>query len=398
MNGTPDRRGPWRRSIVVALVALAAVLGALGGVAWYYSNLILRLDPPPTLREQRVLAAEPGRIGLSRDRQSLQAGWWALEWPHGYGMLGRVLSADSGSVIREFRAVVGAPPVGDWASVRGVSRSADPQSMLGLSYRTVVIDGPLGSYPAWWVPGRDSTWVLYVHGRGANRAEGLRTLGVLAARGLPGLLVSYRNDVEAPPSGDGFSHLGLTEWEDLEAAVRWALAHGARDVVLSGYSMGGQIVMQFMARSSLARHAIAIVLESPLLDWDATLACRARVLGVPPFATALGKRTAAARARLDWPQLDRVSHLEAVAVPTLIFHGLHDTFVPESVSESFRRARPGRTTLIRIPRGDHVEAWNTDPAYYAATLNRWLAAHAIGGTPSGVASPTDPGHAFGSQP
>jgi hypothetical protein len=388
MDDTPDRpRGPWRGPITVASVALVVVLAALGGLAWYYSNLILRLDPPPTLREQRVLAAEPGRIRLSRDRQSLEAGRWALEWPHGYGMVGRVLAADSGSVTREFHTVVGVPPVDGWASLRGVSRSADPQSLLGLAYRTVVVDGPLGGYPAWWVPGADSSWVLYVHGRGANRAEGLRTLGVLAARGLPGLLVTYRNDVEAPPSPDGFSHLGLSEWEDLEAAVRWTLAHGARDVVLSGYSMGGQIVMQFMARSSLAKHVIAIVLESPLLDWDATLACRARVLGVPAFATALGKRTAAARGRLDWQELDRVSHLEAVAVPTLIFHGVHDTFVPESVSEAFRRVRPNRTTVIHMPHGDHVEAWNTDPAGYAATLHRWLAARAIGRAPSDTLSP-----------
>ena len=75
--------------------------------------------------------------------------------------------------------------------------------MLGLAFEEVTFDGPLGSYPAWFVPGSDSTWVLYVHGRATDRPECLRTLSVLAARGLPGFLVTYRNDVGAPRSPVG---------------------------------------------------------------------------------------------------------------------------------------------------------------------------------------------------
>jgi fermentation-respiration switch protein FrsA (DUF1100 family) len=370
------------RRLVVATIALGLVLAvAIGAAAWHYSNEILRIGPPSTFHEQRVLAAEPEWIRLSRDRESLQPGTWALEWPDGFGRVGRVLRADSAGVVREFRAVIGAPPVGGWASLRGVSRSADPLSMLGLSFETVAIQGPLGKCPAWWVPGADSTWVVYVHGRGANRAEGLRALGVYAARGLPSLLVSYRNDPDAPRSPDGFSHLGLTEWEDLEAAVRYAIAAGARDVVLTGFSMGGQVVMQFMVRSELAPRVVALVLESPLLDWDATLAHRARAMRVPAFATWLGKRAAAARARLDWDQLDRVTHVEDADLPILVFHNVQDTSVPASVSESFVRLRPNRATLVLVEGGNHVDAWNADPARYADVLGQWLHGRGIGSDP-----------------
>jgi uncharacterized protein len=373
---TPSRR---RRALpAVAFAVPVAAAAILSGIAWRYSDMILGPDRPPTLREQRVLAAEPGRVRLSRDRESLQAGSWALEWKGGFGRVGPVLASDGEGVVREFRPVVGEPPVGGWASLRGVSRSADPLSLLGLSYETVAFDGPLGRYPAWFVPGRDSTWVVYVHGRGANRAEGLRTLEELAARGLPGLLVTYRNDPGAPRSPDGYYHLGLTEWEDLEAAVRYALDHGARDLVLSGYSFGGQIAMQFMSRSRLAARVRAVLLESPVLDWNATLDHRARALGVPAFGTWLGKRAATARAGLDWGQLERVAHLERVAAPILIFHCLNDDVTPESVSEAFARALPGQTTLVRVPGGNHVEAWNADPARYSSTLNQWCTAHGIG--------------------
>ena len=373
---TPSRRRRALLAVIVAVPSLAAAI--LAGIAWRYSDMILRLERPPTLREQRLLAAEPGRVRLSRDPESLQPGSWALEWEGGFGRVGPVLAVDTNGVSREFRPVVGEPPVGGWASLRGVSRSADPLSMLGLSYETVTFDGPLGRYPAWFVPGRDSTWVVYVHGRATNRAEGLRTLGVLAARGLPGLLVTYRNDLGAPASPDGYYHLGLTEWEDLEAAVRYALAHGARDLVLSGYSMGGQIVMQFMSRSPLAAQVRGVVLESPVLDWNATLAYRARVLQVPALGTWLGKRAATARAGLDWDQLDRVAHVGRVAAPILLFHCLPDDRSPESVSEAFARALPGQTTLVRVQGGNHVEAWNADPARYSATVNQWFTARGIG--------------------
>jgi alpha-beta hydrolase superfamily lysophospholipase len=379
MNSPPRTPSRPRRALLTVALAVPAVAAAiLVAAAWRYSDMIVMPERPPTLREQRVLAVGPGQVRLSRDRESLQAGNWALEWEGGFGRIGPVLALDDSSVVREFRTLVGEPPVGGWASLRGVSRSADPLSLLGLSYETVTFDGPLGRYPAWFVPGPDSTWVVYVHGRGANRAEGLRTLGVLAARGLPGLLVTYRNDPGAPASPDGYYHLGLTEWEDLEAAVRYALDHGAHDVVLSGYSLGGQISMQFMSRSPLAERVRALVLESPVLDWNATLEHRALGLGVPAFGTWLGKQAAMARAGLDWDQLDRVAHTGRLAAPILLFHCPNDDRTPESVSEAFARALPAQTTLIRVQGGNHVEAWNADPARYAATVNQWFTARGIG--------------------
>lgn len=379
----PTAPSTYRRWILlwVALTAILLAVVIVAGPIWHYSEMIVGPRQPSTLHEQRVFAAESGRIRLSRDRESLQPGNWALQWEDGFGRIGRVLASDDSGVVREFEAVVGQPPVGGWASLRGVSRSANPRILLGLAYETTAFDGPLGTYPAWFVPGSDSTWVIYVHGIGANRAEGLRTLGALSARGLPGLLVTYRNDVDAPRSPDGLYHLGLTEWQDVEAAARYALSRGARHLVLSSYSMGGQITMQFMARSPLAAHVTGLVLEAPLLDWNATLLYRGRVLGVPPFGTWLGKQLAGMRAGLDWDQLDRVTHHEGVTAPILLFHGIHDRFVPEAVSEAFARALPGQVTLVRIEQADHVEAWNADPARYAATLNQWCAAHRIGSDP-----------------
>ena len=366
---------------LIAGVLLLVIALIVAGPLWHYSELIVGPRTPSTLHEQQVYAAEAGRVRLSRDRESLQPGVWALQWEDGFGRIGRVLASDGTSVIREFEPVVGQPPAGGWASLRGVSRSANPLSLLGLPYHAIAFNGPLGTYPAWFVPGSDSTWVIYVHGIGANRAEGLRTLSVLSERGLPGLMVTYRNDLDAPRSPDGLYHLGLTEWQDIEAAARYALSHGARQLVLSSYSMGGQISLQFMRRSPLAARVAGIILEAPVLNWNATLAHRGRVLRVSSIATSCAKQIAAMRAGLDWGQLDIADHHDGITAPILLFHGVHDEYVPEAASEAFARNLPNQVTFVRIEGGNHVEAWNTDPVFYAAKVNGWCASHHIGSEP-----------------
>jgi pimeloyl-ACP methyl ester carboxylesterase len=371
--------GPGRWFPAIAMLVLLAIALIVVGPLWHYSELIVGPRTPSSLHEQQVFAAEADRVRLSRDRESLQPGVWALQWEDGFGRIGRVLASNDTSVVREFEPVIGQPPAGGWASLRGISRSANPLTLLGLPYQAIALDGPLGTYPAWFVPASDSTWVIYVHGIGANRAEGLRTLSVLSRRGLPGLMVTYRNDLDAPRSPDGLYHLGLTEWRDVEAAARYALSHGARRLVLASYSMGGHISLQFMRRSPLAARVAGVILEAPVLDWSATLAHRSRALRVPAIATWCAKQIAAMRAGLDWGQLDIADHHDGITAPILLFHGVHDEFVPEAVSEAFARDLPDQVTLVRIEGGNHVEAWNADPAFYAAKLNQWCESRHIGG-------------------
>src|SRR5699024_1269193 len=104
----------------------------------------------------------------------------------------------------------------------------------------------------WYVPAQGSAgplagkniWAVMVHGRGGRRTECIKALPVAAALGIDSLLMSYRNDGEAPAAPDGKYGLGITEWEDVEAGVRYALDHGAEEVVLFGWSMGGAICLQ----------------------------------------------------------------------------------------------------------------------------------------------------------
>ena len=90
-------------------------------------------------------------------------------------------------------------------------------------------------------PSRDAkdTWAIVVHGNSLSAADGLRMVPILTGAGYPTLVATYRNDPGAPEDPSGKLRYGLTEWEDLEAMVRYALDEGSDGVVLDGYSMGG---------------------------------------------------------------------------------------------------------------------------------------------------------------
>ena len=83
----------------------------------------------------------------------------------------------------------------------------------------------------------------------AQRSGALRTLPTIVGQEISSLVITYRNDPGAPNSLDGLYHLGQTEWKDIEAAADYALANGAKDLLLVGYSMCGGITCTFLHES-----------------------------------------------------------------------------------------------------------------------------------------------------
>jgi pimeloyl-ACP methyl ester carboxylesterase len=201
----------------------------------------------------------------------------------------------------------------------------------------------------------------------------LRPLPVLHGLGLPVLDMTYRNDVGAPPSPDHLYHLGATEWQDLQAGVRYALAHGAHDVILYGYSMGGGIVESFLRHSPYAGRARAVVLDAPALDWNAVLDLQAGQRNLPGILTEVAKRVVAYRLGLSsLDSLDAVRAARVLRSPTLLFQGTADTTVPVGPSVALAQARPDIVTYVRVVGAEHTQEWNADPAAYMSRLSAFL--------------------------
>jgi hypothetical protein len=166
----------------------------------------------------------------------------------------------------------------------------------------------------------------------------------------------------------------MTEWRDLDEAARYALAHGARHLVLYGYSMGGAIATQFMERSPLAPRVSALVLDAPALDWRRVLEFNAERTGFPAAAANPLEWAIASRIDVDWDRLDALRHTRAFHLPILLFQGTDDELVPPGLSRDFAAELPGYVSLHMVPRAGHTQSWNVDPGLYERRLRAFLAA------------------------
>jgi pimeloyl-ACP methyl ester carboxylesterase len=377
---TPERARrfrPRRRWLVLAAVSLAIAVAIGAGLAWHFSSTVVIPDRSAWPEDATVKALSPGRVVLSRSDETLRPGVYGLLWQGGHAILGEVVASNADSVTRRLRAVRGYYlRAGMKVALDADVYAGNPRETVGLPFSTVRVPGELGPMPAWLIPGRSRTWAIVVHGLNGDQQEGLRIAPTLHGAGLPTMLISYREDLGAPPSPDGLHHMGLTEWRDLETAVRYALAHGARRILLAGYSMGGALIAQFMERSRLTGRIAGLLLDAPALDWRSILEFNATQMSLPSFLALPVEWALDARVDPDWDSLDALAHPEDFRLPILLFHGTEDGLVPISTSDEFAAELPHWVTYYRVARADHTEAWNVDPNLYDRRLIAFL--HRIG--------------------
>ncbi len=372
----PRRRRWWIAGGVLALLIALAVAVA---ITWNFSSVALVPDHHDWPLEVKVESVKPGRVTLSSGHDSEQPGVYGLDWQTGHAIAGPVLSEGDGTVTRRLSDVRGYLVPGIHVGMDSHVYSGDPGQSLGLPFRSVGVPDPLGPMPAWLVPAAPKspaaerrTWAIIVHGHNDNRQNDLRIAPTLRQAGLTSLLISYRNDLGAPESPDGLYHLGETEWMDLQAAVRYALAHGAQRVVLVGYSMGGELITQFMQRSHLSRDVATLVLDAPVLDWRSLIEFNSEQIGLPGFLGMPVEWMIDARVSPDWDSLDALKHPEDFHLPILLFHSTEDELVPISTSDDFAAELPHWVTYYRVPVVGHTESWNLNPRLYDRRLRRFL--------------------------
>ena len=255
----------------------------------------------------------------------------------------------------------------------------------GLKSTDVEIQTDVGPAPAWLVTSEGSpstTWAIHIHGLGSTRAGTLRGVQVASEFGLTSLVVTYRNDGEGPRVGTGRSELGAAEVDDVRAAVNYARENGARSIILFGWSMGAAIALQLVADPKLRGIVLGLVLESPILDWVATIKANCARSGLPAWTGALAVPWLNCRplARLiglanpiNLRSFDWIERADELIVPMLILHGSLDTSSPCKLSTCLRVLRPDIVTLEAF-NADHTMSWNSDRDRWRAVLTAWMTA------------------------
>ncbi|EFH31908.1 secreted protein [Streptomyces pristinaespiralis ATCC 25486] len=222
------------------------------------------------------------------------------------------------------------------------------------------------------MPGPRSTWVIAVHGLGTTREHTMNVLGLLHTLQFPVLSLAYRGDSGAPRPPDGLGHLGDSEWRDLDAAVRHAVRYGAERVILHGWSVGASMALHAAANSGLRDRISGVVLDSPVLEWEATVRALAAARRTPAPLLPLAVRAAQGRTGAHGDRLAEAGDPRSLTVPTLIYHGPDDTLAPWRGSRQLAARRPDLVTLHTVARAPHAAMWNADPKGYEEVLRRFL--------------------------
>ncbi|MFD7611742.1 alpha/beta hydrolase [Streptomyces sp. NPDC059828] len=361
---------------VTTLLGLGAAAFAAGR---YASDAALKATPErPLPGEPRltVHATGPGRITLTRSLASLRPGLYGLTGQGVHAVVGPVLedvphAADT--VVRRLESVGhGGLDIGNKVRFTPRLHSGTPSSALGIDHEDVEVHGELGPLPAWFVPGPRATWIIAVHGLGATREHVLNLMPFLAGRRVPVLAIAYRGDPGAPRSPDGLCHLGDSEWRDLDAAIRYAVRGGAERVIVHGWSVGAAMALHAAANSAARDRIAGLVLDSPVLDWEATLRALAAARHTPSMLLPLAVRAAQGRTGLHGDRLSEAADPGSLGVPTLIFHGPDDRLAPWGPSRELAARRPDLVSLHTVTEAPHSAMWNADPARYEEALRRFL--------------------------
>ncbi|MCX5383203.1 alpha/beta hydrolase [Streptomyces sp. NBC_00083] len=363
-----------------AAVTTLIGVGAAAVVAGRYASDAALKAPPgrplPADRRLTVHATDPGAITLTRSLAALRPGTYGLEGDGVHAVVGDVLDRaphTADTVVRRLERVThGVLVPGDRVALTPQVHHGTPGTALGIDYQDVEIPAELGPLPAWLVPAPRTTWVIAVHGLGTTREHPLNILEFLHRQQLPVLALSYRGDEGAPRSPDGLGHLGDSEWRDLDAAIRYALRSGARQVILHGWSTGATMALHAAAHCAQRERISGIVLDSPVLDWEFTLRALASANGTPGALLPLAVRAAQGRTGLHGDRLQEAVDPKALRVPTLLFHGPDDALAPWGPACQLADRRPELITLHTVPDAPHAAMWNADPAGYEETLRRFL--------------------------
>jgi len=361
-------------------------LGFVGGfviliwvaLSWLHANAIREefLLPRPAQDgfPLEVLSNEAGRIVMTRTSESEREGFWGLEAEDSYAQVTTIVRIDDDTVERGVRTLEGEIRAGASVRMNADAYTGDPLVAHGLGFEdNFPIPSDIGPHDAWFIDGRRSTWVIFVHGRGVDRlGESLRIIPGLVEQGFPIVSMTYRGDLDATPNPSGMRLWGLDEWKDVEAAVELVKRKGAKDVVLVGSGFGASIVSTFLYESEAITEVRGVIYDSPMIDLEGVVSRWASERSTPRPIAWLGRRLTTIRFGMEWNLLDQTSRTEYFDVPMLLLVGGEDPVTPIEELVAFGENLGDLADIERFEQGGNTDLWNIDVERYERVVADFL--------------------------
>lgn len=388
---------------------LVVVLLAVG---WYFSGLIYETGLNPDFNDAENVGTAEDRVivdTISSDRITLNVeeeqwgpllenGVYGIIGQNGDAIVGSIISTNGNIIERELLQINGTIVSGDRISASGLIRQDDsggykilgssgwsgqatdgvytPESVSGIGYKDIFYESNVGSFPAYLTSNGENGIVIFVHGFRGNYAREVFSLmraKDLAELGYRSMVIAYRNDRGLPKDPSGIYQYGVTEWEDIDAAVDEARKYN-ENIVLFGISGGGGPVSSWIENSNDLSKVSGIIYEAPVISfWESVeVNGAARFPWLPEALFSYFKIVTELRYDVDFDSMDFREAVINSSIPTLLFHGDDDEWVPVEMSDLIAESRDTNFTYIRYENVGHVTSWNADPDNYVYQLSQFL--------------------------
>ena len=270
----------------------------------------------------------------------------------------------------------------DAFSKRAFTYCGDPEQELGLFFENVQFPSARdGVTLRGWLVGAEPPargGIVFVHGGGGDRREGLRYARFLHDRGFTVLMFDLRGHGLSDADGSGL-HFGALEQNDVRGAVDFMRARGYQRQGIVAGSMGAASAILASIDQPLVK---ALVLENTYTSMRDFVPDALGWAGLPaPLAPIV--RAILFYRRPELAEVDPLSQIGRLAPrPLLLIAGDADHLTPVARMQQLLVAAGNPKDLWIIPKGDHGQLIGVDPDAYAARVGAFLLEHVAQQPPS----------------
>ena len=238
----------------------------------------------------------------------------------------------------------------------------DP-SQLDLTFENISFQSDDGNVlSAWYIPTENSNKaIIFVHGHGADRHEGMRWFKAMHQAGFNLLALDLRNSGQNVRS---FSSMGYFEQNDVTAAVDYLQQQKKiKSIGVFGTSMGAATSIMAMEKDSRIGAGVFEAGWSNLRDLYAEII--EQYIGLPPFPLlTVTTWLLEIRTGMNMERLNPEDIIGDIAPrPVFIIHCSEDELIDLSHGKRNYALANEPKQFWQSPCQTHARAWQSDPSY-----------------------------------